>query len=93
MGNIKFAKSQLPKMTQLEGSLDKLLEPLIKAGLPLIENVLKSLAKSVLVHLRLTAAASATDAAIKNKILGSRRTTLIFSNKKLNDILKVIESL
>ena len=75
MGNIKFAKSQLPKMTQLEGSLDKLLEPLIKAGLPLIENVLKSLAKSVLVHLRLTAAASATDAAIKNKIFGSRRTT------------------
>ena len=93
MGNIKFAKSQLPKMTQLEGSLDKLLEPLIKAGWPLIENVLKSLAKSVLVHLRLTAAASATDAAIKNKIFGSRTTTLIFSNKKLNDIMKVIESL
>ena len=93
MGNMKFAKSQLPKMTQLEGSLDKLLEPLIKAGLPLIENVLKSLAKSVLVHLRLTAAASATDAAIKNKIFGSRTTTLIFSNKKLNDIMKVIESL
>ena len=93
MGNIKFAKSQMPKMTQLEGSLDKLLEPLIKAGLPLIEDVLKSLAKSVLVHLRLTAAVSATDAAIKNNIFVSRRTTLIFSNKKLNDIMKVIESL
>ena len=83
----------MPKMTQLEGSLDKLLEPLIKAGLPLIENVLKSLAKSVLVHLRLTAAVSATDAAIKNNIFVSRRTTLIFPNKKLNDIMKVIESL
>ena len=83
----------MPKMTQLEGSLAKLLEPLIKAGLSLIENVLKSLAKSVLVHLRLTAAVSATDAAIKNNIFVSRRTTLIFSNKKLNDIMKVIESL
>ena len=40
------------------------LEPLLKTGLPLIGNVLKRLTKSVLKSLRLTAAASATDAAI-----------------------------
>ena len=39
------------------------------AGLPLIKNVLKPLAKIVLVPLALTATASATDAAIQTKIL------------------------
>ena len=37
----------------------------------LIENVLKPLAKSVLIPLGLTAAASATDAAIYKKTFGS----------------------
>ena len=41
-----------------------LLGPLLKNRLPLIRNVLKPLAKSVLIPLGLTAAASATDAAI-----------------------------
>ena len=44
--------------------LDRLLGPLLKTGLLLIGNVLKPLAKSVLIILRLTAAASATDATI-----------------------------
>ena len=38
--------------------------PLMLAGLPLIKNVLKSLAKGFLIRLELKAAASATDAAI-----------------------------
>ena len=38
-----------------------LLGPLLKTGLSLIENVLESLAKSVLIPLGLTGAASATD--------------------------------
>ena len=41
--------------------------PLLKTGLPLIKNVIKPLAKSVLIPLGLTAAASAADAGIHKK--------------------------
>ena len=51
-------------------------------------NVLKTLAKSVLIQLGLTAAASATDAAIHRKMFGSGRTTLIISNEEMNDIIR-----
>ena len=54
-------------MIQPEGFLGRLLGPLIKTGLPLIKNVIKPLAKSVLVPLGLTAAASAADAGIHKK--------------------------
>ena len=47
--------------------------------MPLVGNVLKSLAKSVLIPLGLTATASATDAAIHKKIFGSGKATLIIS--------------
>ena len=50
-----------------EGSLGRLLGPLLKTGLPLISNVIKPLAKSVLIPLGLTAAASAADAGIHKK--------------------------
>ena len=59
----------------------------------LIGNVLKPLAKSVLISLGLTAAASATDAAIHKKMFGSRTTTLIISNEEMNDIMKIVKSL
>ena len=39
--------------------------------MPLIENVLKPLPKGVLITLGLTAATSATDAVIHNKMFGS----------------------
>ena len=42
-------------MTQSGGFLGRLLSPLLKAGFPLINNVIKPLAKSVLIHLGLTA--------------------------------------
>ena len=49
--------------------LGRLLGPLLKTGLLLIANVLKPLAKSVLIPLELTAAvAAATDAAIHKKL-------------------------
>ena len=41
----------------------------------------------------LAAAASATDAAIKKKILGSGTATFIISNNEMNDILKIVKSL
>ena len=63
------------------------------AVLPLTETVLTPSAKSVLVPLGLTSAASATDAAIQKEIFGSETTTLKFSNDELNHIIKIVKSL
>ena len=57
LANIKFSKSLLSKIVQLEGFLGKTLGLLTKTVLYLIENVLKPLAKSVFVALELTAVA------------------------------------
>ena len=43
--------------------------------------------------LRLTATASATDAAIHRKLFGSGTTTFVFSNEDLNEIMKIIKPL
>ena len=56
------------------------------AGLPLMKTVVTPLTKSVLISLGLTAAMSATDAVIQNKIYRSGTTTLIISNEKMEDI-------
>ena len=69
--DIKLSKTQLSKMIQSGGFLGRLLGPLLKTGLPLIKNVIKPLAKSVLIPLGLTEEASAADAGIHKKILGS----------------------
>ena len=59
----------------------------------LIGNVLKPLAKSVLISLGLTTTGPATDAAIHKKMFGSGNTTLIISNEEMNDIMKIAKSL
>ena len=41
MGNIKLSKTQLHKIVQSEGLLERLLGPLLKSGLSLIGNVVK----------------------------------------------------
>ena len=51
--------------------LSRFLRPLLKVGLPLIENILRPLAKSILISLGSTVAALATDAGIQKKIQGS----------------------
>ena len=56
--NIKLSKTQLHEIGQSAGFLGRLLGPLLKTGLPLMKNVLKPLAKSILIPLGLTAAAS-----------------------------------
>ena len=77
---------------------------MLKAGLPLIKTVIKPLAKCVLIPLALTAAASAADAVIHKKILGSghnrpsssaslNTTTLMISNSEMNDTIKMVKSL
>ena len=94
--DIKLSKTQLSKMIQSGGFLGRLLGPLLKTGLPLIKNVIKPLAKSVLIPLGLTAAASAADAGIRKKILGSGHNntkTLIMSNNEMEGIIKIVKSL
>ena len=90
---MKLSKFQLHKKRQSRGFLGRILGQLIKTGLPLIRNVLKPLAKSALIPLGLTAAGSATNAAIHKKMFGSATTTLIISNKEMNDIMKIIKFL
>ena len=90
---IKFSITQLSKMIQSGGFLGRLLGPLLKAGLPLIKNVIVPLAKSVLIHLGLTASASEVDAGIHKKILGSGNTALIISNEDMEDLVKIVKSL
>ena len=94
LADIKLSKTQLSKMIQVGGFLGRLLCPLLKTGLPLLKNVIKPLTKWVLISLGLTAAASAADARIHKKILGSgNMTTLIISNNKMEDIIEIVKSL
>ena len=65
--DIKLSKAQINKIIQSGGFLGGLLGPLLKIGLALIKNVTKPLAKSVLIPLGLTAAASAAGAGIHKK--------------------------
>ena len=58
-------------MIQSGGFLGRLLGPLLKTGLPLISNEIKPLDRSLLIPLGSTAAASAADAGIHKKMLGS----------------------
>ena len=64
--NIKLSKSQLDKIGQSGGFLGRVLGPLLE----MMKNVLKPLAKSILIPLGLTTSASATDAAIQKKCFG-----------------------
>ena len=101
--DIKLSKNQTSKMIQSGGFLGRLPGPLLKTGLPLIKSVIKPLAKSILIPLGLTAAASIADAGIHKKILGSgynrplssasRTTTLTISNDEMEDIIKIVKSL
>ena len=95
--DIKLSKTQLATVIQSVGFLARLLGSLLKTGLPLIKNIIKLLA------LGLTAAASAANAGIHKKVLGSghnrpsssasHNTTLIISNDEMEDIIKIVKSL
>ena len=95
--DIKLSKTRISKMIQSRGFFGRLLNPLLKTGLPLMKNVIKPLAKSVLIPVGLTAAASAAasaaDAGIHKKILGSGTTTLIISNDEMKGIIRIVKSL
>ena len=85
--DIKLSKAQLTEMQK--GEFLRFLVSLLKSGLPLLRSVIEPLGM-----LGLTAAASATDAAINKKILGSgNHTALIISNDDMDDLLKIVKSL
>ena len=65
--DLKLSKAQISKIIQSGGFLGRLLGPLLKTGLPLIKNVIKSSAKSVLIPLGLASVASVADAGIHKK--------------------------
>ena len=64
-----MSKTHLHKIEKLGGFLGRLSESLSKSRLLLVKDVLKPLAKRVLIPLELTAAVSAADAAIHKKLL------------------------
>ena len=74
----KLSKAQISKIIQSGEFLSKIAVPLTK---------------KILVPLGTTAAASAIDSGIQNKIHGSGVTTLIISNEAMNDIMKIIQAL
>ena len=85
--DIKLSKAQLTKMPKRW--FLKFLMPLLKSGLFLLKSIVKPLGM-----LGLTPAASATDAAINKKILGSgNHATLIISNDDIQYLLKIVKSL
>ena len=75
-----------------KGEFVNFVRPLLTAGLPLMKNVLTSLAEIILVPLVLTVAASVTDTAFQNKIFDVDMATLIFSNEEMHDIMKIVKS-
>ena len=72
-----------------KGGFLKILMPLLKSGLPSLKSAVKTLDMQ-----GLTAAGSATDAAINKKIPGfGNHATLIISNDDMQDLLKIGKSL
>ena len=93
-------KGTTRKSTGEEGRFLHFFRTLMKPGLTLIKIVLIPLAKTILTPSGLTAAASATDAAVHKRMFGSgypldlssRMTTMTISNKEMNDIMKTVKS-
>ena len=67
--NINLSKTQLQNIGQSGGFSGRPLEPLLKVGWLLIGNIVKLLAKSVLIPLACRAGSSATDTVIHKKCL------------------------
>ena len=85
--DIKLSKAQISKIIQSGGflgsSLSKLAGPLMKVAVPLAKNILAPVGIT---------AASAIDARIQKQINGLG-TTLIISNKEMNDKMKIVQAL
>ena len=89
--NMKLSETQLHKIGKSGRFLGRLLGSLLKNWLHLTKDVLKALAKSLLISLGLTTAASATDVAIHKKMFGKGTKTLTISNEEMNDINRIVK--
>ena len=87
--DIKLSKSQINKLIKEGGALGSILARF----LPKLIKPAISLGKNILALLRLSAAMSATDAAIRKKMYGSGTKTVKFSNKDLDDMTKIVKAL
>ena len=86
--DIKLSRGEISGIVQSGGFLGSLLSriagPLMKVAVPL--------AKNILALFGVTAAASAIDAGIQKKIIGSGTTTLIVSNEEMNGLMKIFQA-
>ena len=87
--DIKLSKAHISKIIQSRVFLGSVLSKLVGT----LMKVAVSLAINILAPLGITAAASAIDAGTQKKIHGSGTTTLIISNKEMNDIMKIVQAL
>ena len=85
----KLSKTQISKIYQSGGFLGSLLSktagPLVKVPVPL--------AKNILAPLGITAIALSIYTRFQNKIHGSGTTTIIISNEKMCDTMKIVQAL
>ena len=87
--DIKLSKVQIKKIIKEGGNLGRLLMNFLPKSIkPAI-----SIGKNILASLGLSAAVSATDAAIQKKIYGAGSKTLIISKNDLNDLIKIATAL
>ena len=86
--DLDLCKAQIAKVIQSGGFLGSLLStlagPLMKVAIPLAKHILAPLG---------IAAPSAIDARIQKKMDGFGTTTLIISNKEMNDMMKIVQAL
>ena len=89
--DLMLSKAQISKIIQSGGFLGSL----SSKSADLLMKVAVPLAKNILAPLGITAAASSIDAGIQKKIhrSGHPSTTLIISNKEMNDIKKIVQAL
>ena len=87
--DIKLSKSQISKIIKEGGTLGRLL----MSFLPRLIKPAISIGKNILARLRLSAAMSATDAAIQKKMYVSGIETLIISNDDLDDLIRIVTAL
>ena len=87
--DLKLSRTQISKIIQSGGFLGSLLSKIAGS----LMKVATPLAKIVLAPIGITGAASAIDAGFQKKIHGSGSTTLIISNEKINDIMKIVQAL
>ena len=87
--DIKLSKVQTNKIIKERGNLGRL----FMSFLPKLMKPAISIGKNILAPLGLSAAMSATDAAIQKKMYGSENTNLIISNDDMKHLIKIVTAL